>query len=247
MMAQNERKHRRATDRCPQFELDNRTNRFESVQNGIGSVFRGMPAHLRSNMLKERRIKQIHEQFRQMAPQALLDQVNSVFLFRDDADGVSPSAKESGSATSSGATPAGTLATVPASSRSASKQRPYRLVVYVENSIAKAEFNARREMIRLKYQELFGIDVQRFDIKTSKADYRSTHPFRVDRTEPDGGSSTPRESYFRTMERQFDRTAWTLDGTGELQRGIETMDEGPLKESFKRLQSAMNEKSSKKR
>lgn len=226
-MAQHRKNANRSEGGRSQQDVTRRINSLEPVQSGMGLVLHDMPEHLRLNLLKERRVRQIHDQFRQMAPKALLDQVNSIFLFREEEESMSQADQ--------------------GQSKRPSQERPYRLVVYVENSIAKAEFNARREMIRLKYLELFGVEIQRFDIKTSKAGYRDTHPFRLNQGHDDANAPSSRESYMEALESQLDRKAWTLDGTGAFQQTIASMDDGPLKESFQRLQSSMNKKSSKKR
>ncbi|HAM16253.1 MAG TPA: DUF721 domain-containing protein [Eggerthellaceae bacterium] len=51
------------------------------------------------------------------------------------------------------------------------------LIVYVDESIFAAELNAQRELIRLKFLELFGEDIARFDIHVSRGKYKNNHPY----------------------------------------------------------------------
>lgn len=53
----------------------------------------------------------------------------------------------------------------------------YDLIVYLDNSTCAAELNARRELIRLKYQERFSIVVDVFEIRISRGHYKEQHPF----------------------------------------------------------------------
>ena len=59
------------------------------------------------------------------------------------------------------------------------------LIVYVDDSMFAAELNAQRELIRLKLLELFGEDVEQFDIFVSRGSYKSNHPYVLeDEEEP---------------------------------------------------------------
>ena len=52
------------------------------------------------------------------------------------------------------------------------------LIVYVDESIFAAELNAQRELIRLRLLELFGEDIEEFDIRISgKREYKREHPY----------------------------------------------------------------------
>ena len=51
------------------------------------------------------------------------------------------------------------------------------LIVYVDESIFAAELNAQRELIKLKLLELFGEQVEQFEIYVSRGNYRSNHPY----------------------------------------------------------------------
>ena len=51
------------------------------------------------------------------------------------------------------------------------------LIVYVDDSIYAAELNAQRELIKLKLLELFGEQIETFEIKVSRQSYKDKHPF----------------------------------------------------------------------
>lgn len=51
------------------------------------------------------------------------------------------------------------------------------LIVYVDESIFAAELNAQRELIKLKLLELFGEDIEQFEIYVSRGDYKKNHPY----------------------------------------------------------------------
>lgn len=51
------------------------------------------------------------------------------------------------------------------------------LIVYVDESIYAAELNAQRELIRLHLLEMFGEDVEAFEIHISRGKYKNNHPY----------------------------------------------------------------------
>lgn len=51
------------------------------------------------------------------------------------------------------------------------------LIVYVDESIFAAELNAQRELIKLKLLELFGEEVEEFEIYISRGNYKKNHPY----------------------------------------------------------------------
>ena len=61
------------------------------------------------------------------------------------------------------------------------------LIVYVDESIFAAELNAQRELIKLKLLELFGEQVEQFEIYVSRGDYKGYHPY----SEEGGPASLP--------------------------------------------------------
>lgn len=55
------------------------------------------------------------------------------------------------------------------------------LIVYVDESIFAAELNAQRELIQLHLLELFGEEIDQFEIWTSKwSKYKKNHPYLKD-------------------------------------------------------------------
>ncbi len=59
-----------------------------------------------------------------------------------------------------------------------SRETKLKLTVYVDNSTVAAELNAQRELIILKYRELFNIKIDTFIIKISRGAYRENFPFK---------------------------------------------------------------------
>lgn len=51
------------------------------------------------------------------------------------------------------------------------------LIVYVDEGIYAAELNAQRELIKLHLLELFGEDIEQFEIHVSKPRYKGNHPY----------------------------------------------------------------------
>lgn len=51
------------------------------------------------------------------------------------------------------------------------------LIVYVDESIFAAELNARRELIKLKFLQEFGEDIDEFRILISRGSYKKNYPF----------------------------------------------------------------------
>lgn len=54
------------------------------------------------------------------------------------------------------------------------------LIVYVDESIFSAELNAQRELIKLKLLELFGEQIEEFEIYVSREKYKKNHPYLTD-------------------------------------------------------------------
>ena len=57
------------------------------------------------------------------------------------------------------------------------------LIVYVDESIFAAELNAQRELIKLQLLQLFGEDVEQFEIHVSRGKYKKNHPFLAENRE----------------------------------------------------------------
>ena len=54
------------------------------------------------------------------------------------------------------------------------------LIVYVDESIFAAELNAQRELIKLHLLQLFGEDIEQFEILVSKPKFKKHHPYLKD-------------------------------------------------------------------
>lgn len=99
------------------------------------------------------------------------------------------------------------------------------LTVYVDNSTIAAELNARRELIRLKYRELFNVIIGDFNIRISKGPHRFKYPFK--QKQDDLGKKLQNQARPLTEKEQYD-----------IETLIKDLPEGQLKESFRRAISA---------
>ena len=70
------------------------------------------------------------------------------------------------------------------------KQGVRTLIVYVDESIYAAELNAQRELIKLHLLELFGEDVEQFEILVSRGKYKKNHPYLTE-TSQEADESIP--------------------------------------------------------
>lgn len=52
------------------------------------------------------------------------------------------------------------------------------LIVYVDESIFAAELNGRRELIKLKFLELFNENIDNFEIYISRGAYKKNYPYK---------------------------------------------------------------------
>ncbi len=98
------------------------------------------------------------------------------------------------------------------------------LVVYLDNSMCAAELNARRELIRLKYREQFGILVDVFEIRISKGRYRESHPFCEEPANPTAEAAPLPEEDLAADARIDELTS--------------SIDDPALRRSFKRAMAA---------
>ena len=65
------------------------------------------------------------------------------------------------------------------------------LIVYVDDSIFAAELNAQRELIRLKLLELFGEQVEQFEIHVSRGKWKGNHPYVLNETSAESARPEP--------------------------------------------------------
>ena len=113
----------------------------------------------------------------------------------------------------------------------------YDLVVYLDNSTCAAELNARRELIRLKYRELFDVTVDVFEIRTSRARYRDNHPFVERENTPYGASVYQAEQDARTVEREL-----TAVEQQEIDDMVASLPAGRMRDSFVRALTAQKKR-----
>lgn len=106
-----------------------------------------LPQEQKKQVLVERKIKQVYEQFSACVDPFIADHVNSVYLIKEPSD--------------------------------VSRETLLKLTVYVDNSMVAAELNAQRELVILKYRELFSLDIKEMIIKISRGAYLDNYPLRA--------------------------------------------------------------------
>lgn len=87
------------------------------------------------------------------------------------------------------------------------------LIVYVDDSIFAAELNAQRELIKLKLLELFGEQVEQFEIYVSRSSYKNNHPFMEEKPVGEGTASILKELSPEESER-VSKTASIVEDKG---------------------------------
>ena len=104
------------------------------------------------------------------------------------------------------------------------KEGVHTLIVYVDESIFAAELNAQRELIKLTLLQMFGEEVEEFQIYVSRGKYKSNHPF-ID----EDGSSAP-----------VSLKPLPLDETeqGFVENTVETLQAQELKKTFEKAMTA---------
>lgn len=107
----------------------------------------------------------------------------------------------------------------------------YDLVVYLDNSTCAAELNARRELIRLKYQERFSIVVDVFEIRISRGHYKDQHPFAAPVGTDDGVPAPER--------------ALTPEEVEEIDATVAPLPPGRMRDSFVNAMTAQKKHSKK--
>ena len=86
------------------------------------------------------------------------------------------------------------------------------LIVYVDSSIYAAELNAQRELIKLKLMELFGENVEKFEIYVSRGKYKKYHPYVLGETSDVESVVEKRSLTAEEMER-VDSTSSVIEDT----------------------------------
>lgn len=106
----------------------------------------------------------------------ILDHTNSVYIIREELKNDDVSRETSGADAECDRS---SLSRQGKSKKRASvAYAPGELVVYLEDSLIAAEVDARREMIKLKFLELFGEELGEFRIRISRGKYKLNHPYR---------------------------------------------------------------------
>lgn len=137
------------------------------ISSQISSLYQKLPQHMQDQARVQAYIKKTHEQFRQVVDSFILDHTNSVYLLKDEnkldtIEDISQDQKNFSALT---------------------RESFKKLIVYVDNSLCAAELNARRELIRLKYREIFGIKISDFEIRISRGSYKNIYPFKDQNTQ----------------------------------------------------------------
>lgn len=105
-----------------------------------------------------------------------------------------------------------------------SRETILRLTVYVDNSMVAAELNAQRELIVLKYRELFGLKIDEFIIKISHGAYKENYPFK---------------ERLRKKSQKIRRL--TPEEEQEIKARVSTISDSEIRTSFERLLKATKE------
>lgn len=135
-------------------------HQYKHVSSYMNAFIDHLPQDQKKKVLVERKVKQVYEQFSACVDPFIAEHVNSVYLVKDE----EPSLHED---------------------KDVSRETSLRLTVYVDNSIVAAELNARRELVVLKYRELFNIKLDKLEIKISRGAYRENYPLREKNDEAD--------------------------------------------------------------
>ena len=101
------------------------------------------------------------------------------------------------------------------------------LIVYVDESIFAAELNAQRELIKLKLLQLFGEEVEDFNIYISRGQYKNHHPYELDQSEKQ--TCAYQAVPLSESEQEY------------VKKTTETIESQPLKNSFEKAMTAAME------
>lgn len=98
------------------------------------------------------------------------------------------------------------------------------LIVYVDESIFAAELNAQRELIKLHLLELFGEDIEQFEIHVSRGKYKKNHPYLTEESQK-ADTTTP------AVPLNDDEKAFVSDT-------VSTIEDQKLRESLQKAMTA---------
>ena len=139
---------------------------------------------------------------------AVIDHTNSIYIIRkiEEESNVSRETLERNEASR----------TSPTATRSAGGAFAHRkppageLIVYVEDSLIAAEVDARREMIKLKFLELFVEEIDEFRIRVSRGKYKLSHPYREEAEKTAAQEKAPRVALSEARRAQIDEELSTI-------------------------------------
>lgn len=177
-------------------------NQKNHISQQITNVFNVIPEPFQRKIANQNYINQVYKQFEEVVDGKLLKHVNSVYLLTDK-QALTPKETEKEDA----------------------KHLPKKLIIYVDTSICAAEFNARRELIVLKYRELFGITISLFEIRISKGSYKESYPFIDD------------EEDKKIQEYKLTKEDYEL-----IEEMISTIEQPKLRDSFRKALIAQKKK-----
>lgn len=177
-------------------------NQKNHISQQIMNVFNVIPEPFQRKIANQNYINQVYKQFEEVVDRKLLKHVNSVYLLTDK-QALTPKETEKEDA----------------------KRLPKKLIIYVDTSICAAEFNARRELIVLKYRELFGITISLFEIRISKGSYKESYPFIDD------------EEDEKIQEYKLTKEDYEL-----IEEMISTIEQPKLRDSFRKALIAQKKK-----
>lgn len=172
------------------------------VSRYMNAFLNKLPEEQKKKVLVDRKIKQVHQQFSACVDPFILDHVNSVYLIKEPSEGKG-------------------------SHDDVSRETRLILTVYVDNSLIAAELNAQRELVVLKYRELFSLQIDDFRIKISRGAYLENHPFeKKDEEKPKKiRRLTPEEE--AAIDSQVDRLS-DPEIRASFQRALKATKEHPL-------------------
>lgn len=180
-----------------------------SASSYLNAFFNELPEDQKKKILIDRKIKQVHRQFSQCVDLFILEHVNSIYLIKEDLD--RPKRKK-------------TECNSEREKADVSRETRLVLTVYVDNSLVAAELNAQRELVVLKYRELFGLNIDEFVIKISRGAYLENHPFQK-------GTESEMKKFRRL----------TPEEEQEIDVSLSTLSDPALRASFRRVIKATKE------
>lgn len=194
-----------------------RTNKPQRVAKPLAALLNNLPEDKKREYLVGRRVKQIQEQFASCVDPFILDHVNSVYLIKSEAN-----------KTDSKNDAQGIDSALEQDAPDVSRETIYDLTVYVDNSLIAAELNAQRELIILKYRELFSERIDTFSIKISRGHYLNRYPYRSQEDE----KTVSFHQLSKTEEEEIEKSTALIsdaDIRASFQRALKAIKEHPLK------------------